>query len=195
MHYFDTSKLPSELRPTVESEIQSGERVLWMEQPIPGRLARGMWPIVVFGIPWTAFALFWTGSAFWMTSGDKFPGPFNAFPLFGLPFILIGLGMLSSPYWARRSARRSVYILTDRRAIIFKGGLRGSVTVRSFEPEKLSELQRKQQRDGSGDLIFTQDVRRDSDGDRHTSNVGFIGIREVKNVEEMVRTLSQKSRK
>lgn len=177
----------------IDSELRSGERVAWMDQPIPGRMARATWPIVLFGIPWTAFALFWTAGAAWGTSKmDGGPGLFSAFPLFGLPFILIGVGMLSSPYWARRRARRSAYVLTDRRAIVFTAGWRGSITVRSFEPERLNDLRRKQHPDGSGDLVFAQDIRRDSDGDRLATDVGFLAVREVKSVEEMVRALAQR---
>ena len=159
---------------------------MWLDQPIPGRMAGKTMPMVLFGIPWTAFALFWIAGA----SGFKLPDfshGFGWFPLFGVPFVLIGFGLLSSPYWARRSAQRSVYVLTDRRAIIIRGSWRGNVSVRSFERERLTDLQRKQNTDGSGDLIFTRDVRRDSDGDRHSTDVGFLAIRDVKNVEDIVR--------
>jgi len=194
MNYPDTARLPQQLRSLVEAELQSGERITWMEQPIPGRMARMTLPIVLFGIPWTGFALFWTGAAAWGTSKiQSGRGLFSGFPLFGLPFILIGFGMLSSPYWARRRARRSAYVLTDRRAILFTAGWRGSVTVRTFMPERLTDLRRKQHTDGSGDLVFAQDIRRDSDGDRHSTDVGFLAIREVKSVEELVRTLAQRT--
>lgn len=145
-------------------------------------------PIVLFGIPWTAFAIFWIAGA----SGFKLPDfshGFGFFPLFGVPFVLIGLGMLSSPYWARRAARRSIYVLTDRRAIIIRGSWRGSVTVRSFERERLTDLQRKQHADGAGDLIFTQDIRSVSDGGRQMTPVGFLAVHDVKNVEDAVRAL------
>jgi hypothetical protein len=193
MSFIDTAKLPYELRALVESEMQPGERIDWLDQPIPARLARSTWPILLFGIPWTAFALFWTAGAAWGTSkAGSGPWMFHLFPLFGLPFILIGLGMLSSPYWVHRQARRTAYVLTDRRAVVFSAGWRGSTTVRSFDPTRLGDLQRKQHADGSGDLIFAQDMRRDSDGDRHTTNVGFLAIRNVKHAEEMVRALLQR---
>jgi len=176
----------------VERELQPAERIIWMEQPMPGRYARSMWPIVLFGVPWTAFAVFWTVGAGIGTMRSNAPGIFSVFPLFGLPFVLIGIGMLSSPWWARRSARRSVYVITDRRAIIFRSGWRGAMNVRSFEPAHLTDLQRKQYQDGSGDLILARDYRRDSDGDRMTTNVGFIAVRDAKAVEEMVRALSRR---
>ena len=195
MSYFvDTYRLPQQLGSLIESELQSNERIAWLEQPIPGRLARTTLPIVLFGIPWTAFAIFWTVGAAWSTSkAANDPGIFRVFPLFGLPFILFGLGMLSRPFWVWRSAKRSAYVLTDRRAILFRAGWRGT-TVRSFEPERLTDLQRKQHSDGSGDLVFAHDTRRDSNGHRQSTDVGFLAIRDVKSVEEMVRALVQRSR-
>lgn len=188
------SNLPRELRSQVELELQSGERIVWMDQPIPGRMARGSFGLVIFGIPWTAFAIFWTIMAAKGTSSMNGGAITWLFPLFGLPFVFIGIGMLSSPYWARRRAERMAYVLTDRRAIIFQSGWRGSVNVRSFEPSALkADLQRKQHADGSGDLIFTQELRRGSKGRTYTTNIGFLAVRDVKGVEEKVRTLAQKA--
>jgi hypothetical protein len=193
MNYFDISGFPREVQSRVERELASGEKVEWMGQPIPRRLAKASWPIVVFGIPWTAFALFWTAGAAWGTSKTGV-GLLNLFPLFGIPFILVGLGMLSSPFWIKRAAKGTAYVITDRRAIVIQGGWRGTVNVRSFEPERLVDLRRKEHADGSGDLVFTQDIRRDSDGDRHTTEVGFMAIADVKSVEEIVKALVVRTR-
>lgn len=193
MNYPDMSSLPPSLHALVEAELQPGERITWLGQPIPSRMARSTLPVVLFGIPWTAFALFWTAGAAWGTSQmEGGPGLFSAFPLFGVPFILVGLGMLSSPFWASRKARRSAYVLTDRRALVFAAGWRGSVTVRSFEPERLMDLRRKQYSDGTGDLVFTQDVRCDSEGHTRATDVGFLAVRDVSSVEALVRTLIQR---
>ncbi|MDZ4818881.1 MAG: hypothetical protein SGJ20_07910 [Planctomycetota bacterium] len=183
----DLALLPFQLQTLVEGEIDQGEKILWVQQPIASRMARNAWPIVLFGIPWTAFALFWTGGALFM-GGNPGLGE-GLFALFGLPFILIGAGMLSSPYWMARKARGSVYVLTDHRAILFDAGIRGAVTICSFEPVKLNDLRRTQYPDGSGDLIFKQDVRYNNDGERKHSPVGFIAVPDVKRVEELVRAL------
>ncbi|MCA9041773.1 MAG: hypothetical protein KDA65_15575, partial [Planctomycetaceae bacterium] len=111
------------------------------------------------------------------------------FCLFGLPFVLIGFAMLSSPLWSARAARRTIYVLTTERAITFEGGY--STTITSYKPEQLQELQRVQHADGSGDLIFEKIATRDSDGDRHTTERGFFGIPDVKAVEDRVRSLAE----
>ena len=196
----NTSHLPQRIHSMVELELQSGERITWMDQPIPGRLAAGTWPVVLFGIPWTAFALFWMGAAGMGTwsmpsdgEGTGFFKLFRLFPLFGLPFILVGIGMLSSPFWAIRRAHKTAYVLTDRRAFIMRAGWRGSVTTRSFEPERLGDLRRKEHRDGSGHLVFAEDVCQDSEGGRCATDVGFLAVRDVKTVEEMVLGLAKKA--
>ena len=189
----EISQLPPSLRDQVNAELQSGERITWLDQPIAARLARTSIPAVLFGIPWTAFAIFWVVMASKGVSQSHNAGAFQFFPLFGVPFILVGFGMLSSPYWAARSGRRTVYLLTDRRAIVLRTNFFGSVNVRSFEASTLTDLQRNQNRDGSGDLIFAQDLRSGSRGREYTVNIGFLAVRDVKNVENRVRALAAHS--
>jgi hypothetical protein len=189
---FEGASLPPQLRAQVESELEPGETIAWIDQPIPGRLARRTLPIMLFAIPWTGFAIFWTTMAAWGThSAQQGVGIFSCFPLFGVPFILVGFGMLSSPYWAYRRARRTVYVLTERRAIIFAAGWRGSITARSFEPRMLADIRRKQYADGSGDIIFAQDLQYSSQGRPNSTDVGFLGVRDARAAEQMLRALVQ----
>src|SRR6478609_3430837 len=99
------------LQQLIHSELRPSEVLAWSSSPRPGRMALRALPLVLFGIPWTAFALFWIAGA----SGFKMPDfshGFGFFPLFGVPFVLIGFGMLTSPYWMRRKARRTAYVVT-----------------------------------------------------------------------------------
>jgi hypothetical protein len=179
--------LPPELRSVVEDELEVGESVLWSAQPRPGRMVWASLPIFLFAIPWTGFAVFWICGA----SGFQFPtlrGPAGLFPLFGLPFVLIGCTMLCAPLWAMRKAGRTLYVISDRRTILFEGGW--STTVRSFGSQSLGDITRKQRADGSGDIILERRTWRDNDGDRRTSSVGFYGIDNVKAVEALLRRLS-----
>ncbi|NLF32561.1 MAG: hypothetical protein GX591_16930, partial [Planctomycetes bacterium] len=126
-------ELPDDLRRAVEDELDRDERLYWTAQPIPGRLAMKTLPIMLFAIPWTGFAVFWMAAA----SGfgqEGLDGPGMCFTLFGLPFVLIGLGMFSAPYWVYRKAGRSAYAITDRRAILLDAGWFGGLNVRSFGP-------------------------------------------------------------
>src|SRR5687768_8038437 len=89
--------LEPELRRLVDAELASGERVVWLGQPVPKLYRREGWIAVLFGIPFTGFAIFWMAGA----SGVISDRPRVAeewfarlFPFFAVPFILVGLRML-----------------------------------------------------------------------------------------------------
>lgn len=185
----DPSLLPLSLRAQVEAELEPGEGLRWVEQPLAGRAARMALPAVVFAIPWTGFALFWIWAA--SRGSAHISGPFQLFPLFGLPFVLIGLGLFSSPFWAVRAAQRTVYVVTDRRALVIRGGFGSGVSVRSFEPEKLGDLRREQRPDGSGNLVFGQDLNVNQSGRRYASSYGFMAVPDVRAAEEQVLALAR----
>lgn len=163
-----------------------------------------MWqalPIVLFGIPFFGFAVFWTCMAIWMTwsapassqgsGGNTTPAAFKYFfPLFGVPFLLIGAGMLSAPFWVRRKASRTVYALTDRRAIVVAGTIRGGRQIRSYGPEDMRDMHRTERADGSGDLVFYETTRtvRGKHGTRQvTQPHGFLCVAAVAELERVVR--------
>ncbi len=64
----------------------------------PARMALKMIPMVLFGVLWTGFSVFWMWGASGFGQGDRIG---SLFALFGLPFVLIGLGMLLSPFYNR----------------------------------------------------------------------------------------------
>src|SRR5262245_60481290 len=136
------NQIPYELREKVNRELDAGEQIQWLQMPVPRYFTPGATAGFLFGIPWTAFAIFWTAGASWGTSRAGDAGFFRVFPLFGVPFILIGLGMLSGPFWAHRKALKTVYVITNRRAITFDGGW--TTTIRSYPPERLTDVYRKE---------------------------------------------------
>jgi hypothetical protein len=188
----DPALLPEPLRALVQAELRPGEGIRWVERPIPARLARSAWPILLFAVPWTAFAVFWVWSAAQATCGNPSPEA-RLFPVFGVPFVLIGLGMFTSPYWAMRRARRTVYLVTDRRAVVLRARWASGVSVRSFEPEKLGDLRREQNADGSGDLVFGEDVHVGSKGRTRTVPYGFLALRNAREAEEHVQALARRA--
>jgi hypothetical protein len=194
---YTTQTIPGELEDKVKRELQAGERIRWMEQPIPRFFTSASTTMFLFGIPWTVFALFWEviacGGVLWSISRYKeAPGVlifFIVFPLFGLPFVLAGFGMLASPFRARRNALKTVYVITDQRAITFDAGW--TTTVRSYPPDRLQNIYRKERIDGTGDVIFGQRVWRNSESGQRAQDLGFLNIRETKRAEQMLRELAQ----
>jgi len=142
------------LQNLVNSEMESGEKLQWSGQPEPTRIAKGALPMLLFAIPWTAFACFWVTMASIGVSHSPQVGPMMIFPLFGLPFILVGLGMLSSPLIVYRQAKRTVYAITNKRALMLKASGRGK-TVVSYQPAQFADINRVEYAPNKGDLTWS----------------------------------------
>ncbi len=177
------SDLPEHLQQRLRAELRPGESVAWAGQPNPSRYVKSGFAIWLFFVPWTAFSVFWIASA----SGFRMPSfdsGWDFFPLFGLPFLLTGLGGLCSPLWMRRKAHTIIYAITNQRAIVIEGAK--SITVKSYPAADIADLERTEHPDGSGDLILRSEQYRDSDGDRQTRKHGFYAVADVRRVERLV---------
>ena len=192
MDHYGTTGGSYELQSIVQNELREDEELRWSGQPQVGRFVLKSLPILLFGIPFAGFAVFWICAA----SGFKIPdfseGGFSLFPLFGIPFLLIGLGMLSAPFWAARKAKKTIYAVTNQRAIIFEGGR--SVKVDSFGPPKLNDISKRVRADGSGDLVLERRVSyshsRQHGSRERIKEIGFFGIEQVNHVEDLIAALS-----
>ncbi len=165
------------------AELRSGETVLWQSSSDPRRSFRLGLLILLFAVPWTAFAIFWMTMA---ARGNV------VFALFGLPFVGVGCAMFAAPWWAARRARRLGYALTTDRAIILTPRFFGTVSVRSFSPADLGDVERVQRKDGGGDLIFAREyVGGTSDSGPRQRQIGFMGIPDVRTVQTQIETLNK----
>lgn len=184
----------------VARELESGEQLLWSGRPDPKQLSRRALPVLLFGIPFTAFAVFWMLGAAGITSlvssgfrGVGAPGGLGlislVFPLFGIPFVLVGLWMLTMP--AREAARgaRMLYAVTNRRALILEGG--SETKVKSYTPRDMQNLERTERADGSGDLIFSRERRVGAKGRSYFEPIGFFGVPDVRTAEAILRQAMQ----
>jgi hypothetical protein len=194
-------QLPPALKAFAEREFL-GERMLWAARPdkrIAALLSFGIW---LFAIPWTAFALFWIAfpmSALYETyTGINIGAPKGTptlimwvFAIFGIPFVLIGLGMLLAPFAAIRKGWRTLYVLTNKRLAVLEGAR--TVNVINIRPDEISGLSRKEGPDGRGTLIIHQGFERDSDGDKVEKKTELGVIVDVRKVEEMVAALKAKT--
>ncbi len=72
--------------------LDTGEDILWQGQPRASIIwADALRVQTLMGFFFAGFAIFWMSMASSITSGGNFPGPVRLFPLFGLPFLVIGL--------------------------------------------------------------------------------------------------------
>lgn len=170
----------------VRSELRPHERLVWSGSPRPGRLARQALPVMLFAVPWTAFSLFWMYAA--TGFGEHLEWPMLLFSLFGLPFVGVGVALLTSPYRAYRRASATLYAVTNERALIFEPRGGGAMDVRSFPIAELGALRRVQRADGSGDLFFAAHTYT-LKGRQRSTDIGFLGVPDVRRVEELMQGL------
>jgi hypothetical protein len=186
--------VPRELVARLTRDLQ-GERILWAGQPSPRAAFWAGAPIWLFAIPWLAFSLGWEAialAAYFGTDLDKTPGGAGLmaaiFPLFGIPFVLIGIGLVGKPFWNAWRARRSVHVLTDKRLVTAR--LRGSaLEVDSIAPGRIMAISRLEGREGIGTLTFSLGAFRDSDGDPVEKRESWVGIADVKTLEDRLRQI------
>jgi len=143
----------------------------------------------LFGIPFFGFAVFWT----WTASTPLREGVDTGitgfeyfFPMFGIPFLLVGLGLLLSPIWMALKARRTVYAITNHRLIIRQAFPK--IIVKSWSLDQLGALSRTGPTEGPGSLFFAEEITHNSNG-THTKQIGFIGIDQPKMLEEKIHEL------
>lgn len=192
---FDANQLwslPDNLRSEVEMELRPDEKLLWVGQPSSTRYAWRALPIFIFGIFFGGFAFFWEFMALVAVGVDGKDPIAWVFPLFGLPFVLVGTGMLTSPLWMPIYARSIVYAITTERVVMISGYWRRKIL--SYNPDRLEQIERTQNADGSGDLIFDREVRYYKGRRSSTMPIGLFAVPNVRDVENIIRTMVEESR-
>ncbi len=178
--------------PRIARELDDREQLIWAGTPDAALMGRRALPILLFGIPWTAFSVFWILGASGVLFGRIGGGAQIiqiVFALFGVPFVLVGFAMLSAPIWARRSAKKTLYALTDRRCIIWQHALR-TTTIKSYGPDDLENMSRVERKNGSGDVIFVKSIRireRGGSSDTVTTPEGFMAVDDARTLERLIR--------
>lgn len=167
----------------VKAELNSGEEILWVGKPIPLRVVLvdgGLLMGALNAIMVVAVLVFFTSSA------TPFMQSIPSFNLFLLFFVGIGLYSVSRPIYAFIMARRMVYGLTNRRAIIIKPALNGK-KVESYTDS--DTIERHDLPNGKGDLIFKHErgfYRQSGRTRTRIHRIGFFGIDDAQKVEALM---------
>lgn len=178
----------------------AGEPILWAGRPSARAVFWKSTPILLFGIPWLAFSLAWELIAlgvFFNTGIGKVEGPGGilayVFPIFGLPFVAIGIGLVGAPLWGARKAMRTVHVLTDRRLVTAVLGK--TLSIRSIDPQRVYDVTRVEKSDGSGTITFALGSYRDSDGDKVEKSEIWPGIPDIRELELKFRQVASTARR
>jgi len=122
-----------------------GERLTWTGGPPAGlRVTAKDILLIPFSLLWGGFALVWEGLV--LSSGAPF-----FFPLFGVPFVLVGLYLIVGRFvfdaWVRG---RTVYALSGRRALVLRRIPMGGLSSAPLD----GQVRLVGQRNGGGTLEF-----------------------------------------
>jgi hypothetical protein len=143
-------------REIVQNELDTGEKLLWAGMPRQGTVFRGSDVFMIpFSLLWGGFAIFWETMALAIPN-EKAGAVGIVFPLFGIPFVLVGLYMIFGRFiYDSKKRAKTFYGLTDQRAIIVSGifGKR----VKSLNLRSLSDVSLSEKSDKSGTITFGQE--------------------------------------
>jgi len=140
----------------LRSHLDSGEKLLWAGRPAQGIML--MWQdgfLIPFGMVWLGSAVRFSIQGSWPVSNENSP-PFALFVAAALFLIGTGIylviGRLFVDLWLRS---RTIYGVTDRRAIILSGMRRRSV--HSIYFSSLITLKLEERRNRSGTIYLGED--------------------------------------
>ena len=112
------------LKAAVREGLEAGEEIRIVTRPEPLLFTSGARIAFAFALFWTLFSLFWTWGFAGFTLPDFSRGldSLRDYPKIGFPFILVGFWMLPAPWWWRRKARNTRYVLTNKRIRVLTSG-------------------------------------------------------------------------
>ncbi|MAS36774.1 MAG: hypothetical protein CL610_22405 [Anaerolineaceae bacterium] len=186
-------EVPQAIQDAVEDQLMAGETLLWVGQPNPMRMARRHLLTAGFGVLWLALAMFifsGFGSNGFPTMGPRpFSGVGSIFSIVQLVFIGVGVWTISTPLRDYLSAQKTVYAITNQRAIIIAGLL--SQSAKSYGAKQIEFVETRVHGNDQGDVIFDREttIRHSSSrsGSRRvTVEIGFFGIEHPRQVEALM---------
>lgn len=145
---------------TIHNKLLPGEEILWEGQSQNTNsmnLSKGCSSI--FGIFWLGLTLFWTIGAFIATRQATGTDAFSSimqiiFPLFGLPFVSIGVFLVfGAPIKRKKKNQSTYYYVTDKR-IIINIDTQKSPFFTSVFMHDLKGIHTIKNRDNTGNIIF-----------------------------------------
>ncbi len=142
------------LEQAFRSELESDEKLLWVGRPAQGikfRLSDIF--LTPFSFIWGGFAFFWETTVLlgYFETRNEPDGMPIMFPLWGIPFCIIGLYLVFGRYIHDRIRReRTYYAITNKRVIIVSTMFKTSLN--SYYLDKLDTMKLDLNADGSGTL-------------------------------------------
>lgn len=137
----------------LNSQLQSGERIIWSGEPAQGLKFRSSDIFLIpFSLMWGGFAIVWETIA--LISFSKTGGAIGIiFPLFGIPFVIVGLYMIFGRFIVdNKNRKNTIYAVTNERIIIVSGLFK--MSFKTLNLKNIGEYEYTFKRDGSGTITF-----------------------------------------
>lgn len=131
--YIQTNNRESEkVKYSLERHLNPDERVVWSGKPVKTAFILPGLASIPFGLIFVGFSFFWM----WTASAGGAP---DFFTLFGLPFVLIGIGLTFGPFLLQLMRYNNTeYMITNKRLITQTGAI--GIDTRFVEFEKIQEV-------------------------------------------------------
>jgi hypothetical protein len=180
------SALSDEEQERVEDALERDERLVWADKPVAAAAYFRAW-LMSIGFFFGALITLVISIVVLVTTGGK------DWLFAGVPGVL-GLGLVAAgiiyPHLSRRSAERTAYAFTTKRALVWDCGLMGKIKLLVYGPAVVAQLSvlGLGAKDGLGDIVFGYQVNRDREGRAHSiKRHGFLFVRHADQVEKLLR--------
>jgi len=170
--------IPKPILEKIENELLAGERLLWAG--IPGR-HRAPNPMMLMSLIAGLVALLGAGITIFFYKGGAIVAVLPAIII--IMVALAGLSITLQQY-----SKPQAYAVTNRRAIILS-----KKSVQSFGPQELQSIERKMNRNGTGDIIFRKEYYKRPTiagtvyvESRSIEPIGFLGVENPVELEALI---------
>ncbi len=137
----------------ISSTLDANEHLIWSGRPREGFLLRKQdFYLIPFSLMWGGFAIFWEFSVLKIAPKAQSPTA-EVFPLFGIPFVAIGLYIMFGRFFVDAYARsKTTYGVTSDRIVIVSGIF--SKQTKSLQLRTLSDVSLTEGSNGFGTITF-----------------------------------------
>ena len=211
--YPEDGTIPEDLKAKALAELDPREKIVWVGQPVPALIfvRHSAWLVIaciglVITAGWfiNALSSAKAADAVQQKAVTQQAGKTAAAPkkesgpnlLIPLVFSCVWLGLASVPVVHWHFAKRTCYVLTNRRALVYKEGLFGPMR-ESYPPVEVANMRQSNSWvfSGHGDLIFRTVLVISSSSNRNgvwsqrvtQRHFGFLAVAQVQEVGRIVR--------
>ncbi len=184
----DVTEIPEE----ISGLLAPDEKIVWQARPRPGVfMLRGL-PNIAYGVTWSVLGAFWYHGSGGIGKYSAFEGWWKLTPLFSLPFILAGFSFFLYPIRLGARARRTWYVVTNRRVFTAELKPKEAPTLRVFSGENIAALQVVKRFDGTWDVVISKRAQ-DNPHLKPRLEDGFFGVVDGEEVARAIRDLKPSS--